>query len=169
MNSKYGKGDIWQLASTVQKPFVVIPTNLVIIKRQGRLEVVMGAGLAKQASDKYPNLKHELALRYQKEDYLGDWMWSRLVHLFPEYGIIAFPTKKHWQERSKLDLIDAGLAELRLEMQNNSILKDSTILVPQIGSGLGGLDWSKEVRPRVINSLVTGMDSCLVKTIALIE
>jgi hypothetical protein len=169
MNSKCGKGDIWQLASTVQKPFVVIPTNLVIIKSQGRQQIVMGAGLAKQAAVRYPNLKYELAIRYQKEDYLGDWLWSRLVHIFPEYGVIAFPTKKHWKERSNLVLIESGLQELRLEMQNNQILKDSTMLVPQIGSGLGGLDWFKDVRPRVVNSLVTGMNNCLVKTIALIE
>lgn len=169
MHARCGKGDVWHLAGSTKNPsFVVIPTNLVITNRSDGEQLVMGAGLARQASERYPNLKYDIVTRYKQHAYLGDYQWSKLVHIFSE-GIIVFPTKKHWKNPSSLSLIVSCLKELRQEMNTNPLLRDSYVLVPQIGCGLGGLNWEKTVKPEVIKYLVEGMQQSPVHTIALIE
>ena len=66
----------------------------------------------------------------------------------PRY-IINFPTKRHWRGKSRMEDIDAGLAALREAIRENGI---HSIAIPPLGSGLGGLNWSK-VRPRIEEAL----------------
>ena len=67
--------------------------------------------------------------------------------------IINFPTKRHWRERSRLADIDAGLQALVDEVIARGI---TSIALPALGCGLGGLDWSA-VRPRV-EAALAGLD-----------
>ena len=57
----------------------------------------------------------------------------------PKY-IINFPTKKHWRGKSQIEDIEVGLNSLVDLIQE---LKVQSVAIPPLGSGLGGLDWSK--------------------------
>ena len=59
--------------------------------------------------------------------------------------IVNFPTKKHWRPPSKLEWIDAGLADLRRVILDQGI---NSIAIPPLGSGNGKLDWA-DVRPLI--------------------
>lgn len=71
--------------------------------------------------------------------------------------IINFPTKKHWRDNSKLDYIISGLIDLKAIIKN---LQLSSIAIPSLGCGLGGLDW--EEVSKVIISNLEGLETHLV-------
>jgi len=57
----------------------------------------------------------------------------------PRY-IINFPTKRHWRGKSHYEDIESGLKALVQEVRQRKI---RSIAVPPLGSGLGGLQWSR--------------------------
>ncbi|MGR4895161.1 macro domain-containing protein [Stenotrophomonas sp. LARHCG68] len=57
--------------------------------------------------------------------------------------LVNFPTKDHWRSKSKLEYIDSGLDSLVSEIRRLSI---TSIALPPLGCGNGGLDWAV-VRP----------------------
>ena len=57
----------------------------------------------------------------------------------PRY-IINFPTKRHWRGKSRYEDIESGLKDLIREVSERKI---RSIAVPPLGSGLGGLQWSR--------------------------
>ena len=59
--------------------------------------------------------------------------------------IINFPTKSHWRTNSQLTDIDAGLSDLARVVCE---LELSSIALPALGCGNGGLDWTV-VEPRI--------------------
>ena len=67
---------------------------------------------------------------------------GRLIN--PRY-IINFPTKRHWRGKSRIADIRSGLKALIDDVRRLNI---SSIAVPPLGCGLGGLDWG-EVRPLI--------------------
>ena len=66
----------------------------------------------------------------------------------PRY-IINFPPKRHWRDKSRLEDIESGLTALADEIRQRKI---SSIAIPPLGSGLGGLDWV-DVRERIEHTL----------------
>lgn len=66
----------------------------------------------------------------------------------PRY-IINFPTKRHWRNASRMEDIEAGLTALVAEIQNRAI---TSIAIPPLGAGLGGLDWI-DVRERIVHAM----------------
>ena len=62
----------------------------------------------------------------------------------PRY-IINFATKDHWRAKSRIDDIRHGLNRLVEEVRHRGI---SSIAIPPLGCGLGGLDW-RQVRPLI--------------------
>ncbi len=66
----------------------------------------------------------------------------------PRY-IINFPTKRHWRGRSRMEDIEAGLADLVRETRRLGI---RSMAVPPLGCGNGGLDW-RDVEPRILRAL----------------
>lgn len=53
--------------------------------------------------------------------------------------IINFPTKVHWRNSSRYEYISAGLKELVRVIQDYKI---TSIAIPPLGCGNGGLDWT---------------------------
>lgn len=110
---------------------------------------VMGRGVALQFKKAYPA---NFAV-YEKACERGDMKPGRVLVFEtgqltnPKY-IINFPTKRHWRGDSRLDDVEAGLADLVAQVRARGI---RSIAIPPLGCGLGGLDWS-EVRPRIINA-----------------
>jgi hypothetical protein len=63
----------------------------------------------------------------------------------PRRYIINFPTKRHWKSPSRLADIEAGLSDLVRVVVEHGI---TSIAIPALGCGNGGLDWRK-VQPLI--------------------
>jgi G:T/U-mismatch repair DNA glycosylase/O-acetyl-ADP-ribose deacetylase (regulator of RNase III) len=105
---------------------------------------VMGKGLAKQFKDRFP----ECVPPYEEACARESLVPGRLIlvrtlvqpDLFSANrpAVILFPTKKHWRGKSQLKWIEAGLQELKSSYRDWGI---RSVAMPQIGCGLGGLNW----------------------------
>lgn len=110
---------------------------------------VMGKGIALQFKRAFPdNYK-----AYKRACDVGDvelghmfiWDAGALAPDGPRY-VINFPTKRHWRSKSTLADIQAGLEDLVRQIKDLSI---TTVAVPPLGCGHGGLRWA-EVRPLIV-------------------
>jgi O-acetyl-ADP-ribose deacetylase (regulator of RNase III) len=108
---------------------------------------VMGRGVALQFRNAFPaNYKAYLAACKREEVKPGRMLVFETGQLMPPRYIINFPTKRHWRGKSRIEDIEAGLQALVAEIRIRNI---RSIALPPLGSGLGGLDWAAEVRPRI--------------------
>jgi len=89
---------------------------------------VMGAGLAKQFAQKFP----QYVTAYK------DWCKTPTTQLLVIDRFIFLPTKNHWRENSDLKTV---LGNVRV-MYTSFIPHDQgkSVSIPLVGAGLGGLD-----------------------------
>jgi O-acetyl-ADP-ribose deacetylase (regulator of RNase III) len=110
----------------------------------------MGRGIALQFKKAWPeNFQAYTAACRRQEVQPGRMLVFETRQLTPPRYIINFPTKRHWQGRSRIEDIEAGLEALVGEVRRRGI---RSIAVPPLGAGLGGLDWA-EVRARIERAL----------------
>lgn len=111
---------------------------------------VMGRGVALQFKNTFPkNFRaYEVACK-RGEVQPGRLFVFDTGELTPPRYIINFPTKRHWRGKSRIEDIEAGLETLVEEIRARNI---RSIAIPPLGSGLGGLDWSR-VRPLIEGAL----------------
>ncbi|WP_412739010.1 macro domain-containing protein [Krasilnikovia sp. MM14-A1259] len=107
---------------------------------------VMGKGIALQFKRAHPDNYRA----YREACGRGDVQLGRMFVfdrgiIGPRRFIINFPTKAHWRSASRLDDIRVGLGDL-VEVVRS--LEVSSVAVPALGCGNGGLTWG-EVRPLV--------------------
>ena len=111
---------------------------------------VMGRGIALQFKKAFPENFKAYAVACKNEEVQPGKMFvfetGQLTN--PRY-IINFPTKRHWRGKSRMEDIESGLKALAETIQQYNI---HSIAIPPLGSGLGGLNWSK-VRPRIESAL----------------
>lgn len=110
---------------------------------------IMGKGIALEFKKRFP----ECLTPYKQacnggKLVPGKLLFVRLIikpDLFGKKrpGVILFPTKDNWRDKSRLDWIEQGLAYLK-NIYHEWDLK--SIAMPQIGCGLGGLKW-EQVKP----------------------
>jgi hypothetical protein len=115
---------IWKHHKQSPQSTLVVPVNCV---------GVLGAGMAKQASVVLPA---SATGTYKKA--CGSVLKAQGDYL--DLGTSCFfATKGHWKDESHAIPIKKGL----LKWLNELILKDleRTLLIPALGSGLGGLHW----------------------------
>lgn len=107
---------------------------------------VMGRGIALQFKKAFPlNFKEYKAACERKKIQPGNmFVFETGTFTNPRF-IINFPTKRHWRGKSRIEDIEAGLADLVEVIREHDI---RSIAIPPLGSGLGGLDW-QEVRSRI--------------------
>lgn len=125
------KGDIFK--SNMQT--IINPINCV---------GVMGKGLALSFKQKYPEMYIDYKTRCNNNQvkigepylYKTDSVW-----------ILNFPTKKHWKEKSKIEYITTGLDYILNHYEEFGI---TSLAIPKIGAGLGGLDWDNEIYPEIL-------------------
>jgi len=116
---------------------------------------VMGKGLALQFKKRFPN-----NFKIYKESCTNQNLRPGNVLIYDqgELGkprfIINFPTKDHWKQPSEIGYIDSGLESLADATRKHNI---SSIAIPALGCGLGGLKWG-DVRPRIVDALSPIMD-----------
>ena len=120
---------------------------------------VMGKGLASRAKYQFPDvyvlyqdmcrqrqLKMGVPYLYKRENNFEKSLLEDTKTITTEKGhrwFLLFPTKNHWREKSPLEGIERGLNWL---VENYKSLGISSIALPALGCGLGGLSW-KDVGP----------------------
>lgn len=111
---------------------------------------VAGKGIALQFRQAYPEnfRSYERAAKRGQIKPGQMYVWETGQLNRPHY-IINFPTKRHWRGRSRIADIKVGLQDLSRTIAE---LRLSSIAIPPLGCGNGGLDW-KEVRPLIVAAL----------------
>jgi O-acetyl-ADP-ribose deacetylase (regulator of RNase III) len=126
------RGDILQAPV---HDYIVIPCNLI---------GVMGGGLAKQ----YRNNHEEGYIRYQEFCRSGQIETSNLC-LYE--NAVFLPTKTHWRHKSRLSFVVSNFERVMKALCEETESNWPIIIhLPKIGSGLGGLDWTNQVRPAIL-------------------
>lgn len=100
---------------------------------------VMGKGIALQFKKAFPKnfTAYKQACDVQKVK-IGEMFVFDTSSSFNPRFIVNFPTKKHWRGKSQYEFIEQGLKDLRKQIEKHKI---SSIAIPPLGCGLGGLDW----------------------------
>ena len=111
---------------------------------------VMGKGIALQFKNAFPdNFKaYERACKLNGVR-LGEVFVFDSGQLTQPRWIINFPTKGHWRSGSRIADIEKGLADLRRVVKELGV---SSLAIPALGCGNGGLEW-RDVRPRIESAL----------------
>lgn len=109
-------------------------------------EGVMGKGIALQFKKAFPEMVASYEQACADKELLpgGLHIYERRELLNPRY-IINFATKRHWREKSRIEYIECGLAQLVNVVREKGI---QSIAIPALGCGNGGLDWD-EVFPLI--------------------
>lgn len=100
---------------------------------------IMGKGLALEVKTRWPKVYNV----YKKACNLGLVCTGKMqvvstgIYTNNPKWIINFPTKQHWRNPSKLEWIEEGLKDLSRIITAYSI---SSIAIPKLGCGLGGLN-----------------------------
>jgi O-acetyl-ADP-ribose deacetylase (regulator of RNase III) len=111
---------------------------------------VMGKGIALQFKKAFPeNFKDYKRACDHGEVQPGTMFVHQTGTIAYPHLIINFPTKRHWKGKSKLQDITAGLDDLVRVLRDHHI---TSVAVPPLGCGNGGLDWA-EVRPLIEDAL----------------
>jgi O-acetyl-ADP-ribose deacetylase (regulator of RNase III) len=126
-------------------------------------EGIMGKGIALQFKKAWPAMFKDYEAACKRGDVtLGRMhVWETGSLTGPRY-IINFPTKGHWRARSKLVDIETGLRDLTRVIRELGI---TSIAIPPLGCGNGGLDW-REVEPRMRRALEPFADAVDVRIFA---
>lgn len=116
---------------------------------------IMGRGVALQFKNSFPaNFKAYAEACSLERVQPGRMFVFETGYLSNPRYIINFPTKRHWKGKSRIEDIEAGLADLRAVIESLGI---KSIAIPPLGSGLGGLDW-RVVRPLIETALADMQD-----------
>ncbi len=124
----------------------LIETDAEALVNTVNCEGFMGKGIALQFKKALPeNFK-----AYERACRAGEVQTGRMFvfptgHMLNPKYIINFPTKRKWRENSRLEYIETGLKDLIQVVQRLNI---TSIAVPPLGCGLGGLDW-RVVKPLI--------------------
>lgn len=131
--------------------YIVIPSN---IGWKANGENVMGAGIAKQVRNMFPDIPLELGrfYKYHLKEYKSlDKLWYKVYYKYP-YSFVALPTKSlnkeyphlSWKNQSNLEEIEKSCKILADDIK--FAMMGDIILLPYLGCGNGGLNKS-DVKP----------------------
>jgi len=111
---------------------------------------VMGKGIALEFKRAWPDMFRAYRSACERGDVTPGRMhvWETGSPTVPRY-IVNFPTKRHWRARSELVDIETGLTDLARVIRELGI---SSIAIPPLGCGNGGLDWA-DVEPLILRAL----------------
>lgn len=120
---------------------------------------VMGAGLAKQFKQKFPEMfnEYKLACKRGLLKSGGDmWVWDN-IDIFKHKKILCFATKEHWMYSSKLEWIEQGLQLFTHKWDNDKYTYEklgiTSIAWPKLGCTNGKLNWEEQVKPLMFKYL----------------
>jgi len=100
---------------------------------------VMGKGIALMFKERFDrNFNLYAAACKAKQVKVGQMFVTETGELDGPRWIINFPTKEHWKGNSRIEWVEAGLADLKRVLRERNI---RSVAVPPLGAGNGGLDW----------------------------
>ncbi len=123
---KEDSGNLWDYDAQYR----VVMTNGIVIGHA----LVMGAGVALQARNRFPQLSRKLGKLVSEQ--------GNVPYLLEQEGIITLPTKRHWKDKSDRTLIVSGITRLVALVNEHKI---SSVVMTRPGCGNGWLDW-KDVK-----------------------
>lgn len=124
------EGDIWNANLDV----ICVTTNGVV---NAKGELIMGKGIAKQASDRLPDIRKVLGAHVLHSGNVPKLY--RNYPLLKETHIISLPTKNHWKDRSDIDLIENSIKSIVDIADTHPGFRRIGMTRP--GCGNGGLNW----------------------------
>jgi O-acetyl-ADP-ribose deacetylase (regulator of RNase III) len=113
----------------------IFKSNAQVITNTVNCVGVMSKGLALAFKEKFPAMFDD----YKKKCNRGEvkpgrpYLWEN-----SNTQILNFPTKRHWRQNSLLSDVEEGLVFLA---DNYAEMGISSIALPPLGCGLGGLNW----------------------------
>ena len=133
-------GDVWDYHDAGH--WVVITTNGTVSynynyygHNESSAYNVMGAGVAKQAKQRFPSLPYTVGNLIKLE--------GNVVYKLPRYRLYTFPVKTDWWKKADMRLIVRSCNQLaRLAPEN-----ELTFMV-RPGCGVGRLAW-RDVKPKI--------------------
>jgi len=123
--------DIWNLHT--EGYWVCVTTNGEV---KSNRQAVMGKGIAKEAADRFPSLPSELGKLLRNG--------LNVPHIFKDYRLITFPTKRYWRNRSIPSLIRQSYRVIvsdEFKSIWSKCSKGGLLCMPRPGCGHGGLEW----------------------------
>lgn len=114
----------------------IFKSNAQVITNTVNCVGVMGKGLALAYKKKFPEMYNDYKNRCDRGEVNPGtpYLWEN-----DSIQILNFPTKRHWKQKSFLSDIEEGLKYLS---KNYDELGISSIALPPLGCGLGGLNWN---------------------------
>ena len=110
---------------------------------------VMGAGLAKSAANLYPEILPIYRAACNNREHT-----TELPLFIPgndnRPNILCVATKQHWQNPSQPEWINSALNWIA---KNYTQLGITSLAIPPMGCGLGGLNYQRDLRPLLIKHL----------------
>jgi len=108
---------------------------------------VMGKGIALGFRRRFPEMYADYRRRCRDGQVrLGQpYLWRGTAGPW----VVNFPTKAHWRSVSRLDVVEDGLEFLATHVEEWAV---TSLAVPALGTGQGGLDWAA-VRPVLVRYL----------------
>lgn len=111
---------------------------------------VMGAGLAKQMKQRFPDMYREYRELCEDGSLL---MGGYSVHAAQYPAIINIPTKYHWKSSADFEMIKESLRAITNAHNHRfSLLDIHSVAFPLLGCGLGGLK-EQDVLPMMVEFL----------------
>lgn len=104
----------------------------------------MGAGVAKQAADRFHNLALDFAKLIMKNGHCVQIIHCPVTTDKVSTKVVSFPTKWHWKEQSTIAQVKQSAEELVVLVNKQDW---TNIVLPRPGCGLGGLNWYNQVKP----------------------
>ena len=117
--------DLWPAHTASKDAYGVIPTN-VMLRADGT--AVMGAGLAKQAADRFPGLEARYGAFLAEAKANG----TTTTMVDEASRLVLVATKDDWRNPSSIGQVKTALDELSQ--------LDEKLLIPALGTGKGGVD-----------------------------
>jgi len=121
---------------------------------------VMGKGLALAFARQFPDLANDYATQCARGRLtIGQLYFWRIPNDEPIIEsavesadesttkfrrVVCLPTKRHWRHPSQLEYVEIGL---QLFVKHYAAFGITRAAFPQLGCGLGGLDWELRVKP----------------------
>lgn len=120
----------------------------------------MGLGLALQFRWRFPDMYERYRVLCFSRKFKVDQLW---VYRAPNgQRVVCFPTKQHWQGKTKLEWIESNLLKLASWCQVNEV---ASIAVPPLGCGAGGLEFDvvRDLIYQYLDHLETDVRLCVHK------
>lgn len=117
-----------------------VTTNLVVSNGRN----VMGAGVAKQAAERYPDIPERYGSLLEAMSSHDFGPREHVVTFGFDPALVMFPTKRHYGNASPLPLVVRSCVQL---LSAAETYEWGSVSLPAPGCGYGGLSWKQDVEP----------------------